>query len=106
MTIVPDGAQSRDFTHIRDVVRANILAAESPKVGNGEVINIGGGHRQSINSIAELIGGKIEYVAPRIEPHDTEADITHAKELLEWEPRVSLKEGLEETKVWFEKQNY
>ncbi|OHA06852.1 MAG: hypothetical protein A2934_00630, partial [Candidatus Sungbacteria bacterium RIFCSPLOWO2_01_FULL_47_10] len=43
MTIVPDGKQSRDFTHVRDIVRANILAAESSKVGRGEVINIGGG---------------------------------------------------------------
>ncbi|KKQ66354.1 MAG: hypothetical protein US86_C0006G0034 [Candidatus Daviesbacteria bacterium GW2011_GWA2_38_24] len=106
LTVTGDGKQTRDFTNVSDVVKANLLAMKSDRVGNGEVINIGGGHRQSINSIAELIGGKIEYVAPRIEPHDTEADITHAKELLEWEPRVSLKEGLEETKVWFEKQNY
>lgn len=43
MTITGDGAQTRDFTHVRDIVRANILAAESSKVGRGEVFNIGSG---------------------------------------------------------------
>ena len=57
MTITGDGKQTRDFTHVSDVVRANILAAESKKVGGGEVINIGAGNDISINKLAELIGG-------------------------------------------------
>lgn len=97
MTITGDGTQTRDFTHVRDVVRANILAAQS-SVGNGEVINIGAGNNASVNKIAELIGGPIEHVAPRLEPHDTLADNSLAKELLGWVPTVTLEEGIAELK--------
>lgn len=98
LTITGDGTQTRDFTHVRDVVRANILAAESPNVGKGEVINIGAGRNVSVNRIAELIGGSIEYIASRREPHDTLADISHAKKLLGWEPTISIEEGVAELK--------
>lgn len=101
MTIVPDGKQSRDFTHVRDVVRANLLAAESPKVGKGEVINIGGGHDYSVLEIADLIGGSTIIVEPRLEPRRTFADIRKAKELLGWEPTVDFKEGIEELKKMY-----
>ncbi len=96
MTITGDGKQTRDFTHVRDVTQANILAAESPKVGKGEVINIGAGKNQSINAIAELIGGKVEYIPARLEPHDTLADNSKARELLGWVPQVSIEEGIKE----------
>jgi UDP-glucose 4-epimerase len=55
LTIVGDGGIKRDFTHISDVVRANILAAQSVKVGKGEVINIGTGKNYSINEVASMI---------------------------------------------------
>ncbi len=55
LTIVGDGTMCRDFTHVYDVVRANILAASSNKVGSGEVINIGPGKNHSINEVAALI---------------------------------------------------
>jgi nucleoside-diphosphate-sugar epimerase len=96
LTITGDGQQTRDFTYITDVVKANLLAMKSEKIDQGEVINIGGGQRHSINEVASLIGGEIEYIEPRIEPHDTEADITKAKKLLNWEPKVDLKEGIKE----------
>jgi UDP-glucose 4-epimerase len=96
MTITGDGNQTRDFTHVRDVVQANLLAAESPKVGKGEVINIGAGKNQSINAIADLIGGKIEYIPARLEPHDTLADNSKARELLGWIPQVSIEQGIKE----------
>jgi UDP-glucose 4-epimerase len=98
LSITGDGSQTRDFVHVRDVARANLLAMKSDKVGNGEIINIGGGTRYSINYIAKLLGGKVEYIDPRIEPHDTEADITKAKTLLDWEPSISLEEGIRELK--------
>jgi len=101
MTITGDGMQTRDFTHVRDVVRANMLAAHSQKVGKGEVINIGAGHNASVSRVAELIGGPIEHIAPRLEPHDTLADNTRAKELLGWEPSVSLEDGIAELKKEF-----
>jgi len=98
MSIVPDGTQSRDFTHVRDVVRANLLAAESSRVGKGEVINIGGGHDYSVLEVAALIGGATVFTAPRLEPKRTLADIRKAKELLNWQPTVAFKEGIEELK--------
>jgi UDP-glucose 4-epimerase len=101
MTITGDGKQTRDFTHVRDVVRANILAAESESVGKGEVINVGAGRNQSINYIAELIGGPVEYIPARFEPHDTLADNTKARELLGWVPEVKIEEGVEELKALY-----
>jgi nucleoside-diphosphate-sugar epimerase len=98
MTITGDGEQTRDFTHVRDVVRANMLAAESSQVGKGEVINIGAGRNVSVNRIAELIGGPIEHIAPRLEPHDTLADNTRARDLLGWQPTISIEEGIAELK--------
>ena len=98
MTITGDGGQTRDFTHVRDIVRANILAAKSPKVGKGEVINIGAGRNASVNQIAALIGGPVEYIPARLEPHDTLADNQLAKKLLGWKPIVSLEDGIAELK--------
>jgi len=94
ITITGDGEQTRDFTHISDVVCANILAAESSNVGKGEVINIGAGNNVSINRIAELIGGAIEHVEARIEPKHTCADTARALKLLGWTPTVSIEEGI------------
>lgn len=102
LTITGDGTQTRDFVHVRDVVRATIAAADSPKVGNGEVINIGSGVATSINDIALHIGGPVEHVPARFEQHDTHADISRAKELLQWQPSESLKEGIRELHEIFE----
>ena len=100
MTITGDGRQTRDFTSVHDVVRANILAMRSSKVGGGEVINIGAGKNQSINKIAELIGGPVKYIPARFEPHDTLADNSLAKKLLGWKPEVSIEEGIAELKIF------
>ncbi len=95
MTVVGDGEQRRDFTSVVDVVRANILAAESEKVGKGEVINIGRGSNYSVNELAKMIGGPTVNIEPRIEPKETLADNSLARELLGWEPTVELPEWLE-----------
>ena len=94
LTITGDGTQTRDYTHVHDVVHANLLAAESAKVGKGEVVNIGAGRNVSVNDLAALIGGPSVHIAARLEPHDTLADSTLAKELLGWEPRVRLEDGI------------
>jgi len=100
LTIVGDGNQTRDFTHVRDVVRANTLAAKSDKVGNGEIINIGAGKNYSINKIASLISDKVAYISLRPgEVQDTLADNSKAKKFLGWEPEVTMKEGIEELLV-------
>jgi UDP-glucose 4-epimerase len=98
MTITGDGTQTRAFTHVRDVVRANMLAARSEKVGKGEVLNIGVGNNVSILHIAELIGGPIEWIPARLEPHDSCADYSRAQELIGWEPTVSIEDGIAELK--------
>jgi UDP-glucose 4-epimerase len=95
ITIYGDGTITRDFTHVDDIVRANILAAESPNVGQGEVINIGAGRNITISYLASLFGdGPIEYGPPRIEAHDSQADNRKAKELLGWEPSISVEDGV------------
>jgi UDP-glucose 4-epimerase len=96
MTITGDGEQTRDFTHVRDVVRANLLAATSASVGRGEVMNIGAGKNASINRIAELIGGAVEHIPARLEPKDTLADHSLATRLIGWSPEVSLEKGISE----------
>jgi len=94
LTITGDGEQSRDFTAVEDVVRANLLASESKKVGKGEAINIGAGNNCSINKLAKLIGGEVEYVEARLEPKHTLADTSKARKLLGWEPIVALEDGI------------
>ena len=92
MTINGDGEQRRDFTYVGDVVNANILASQSEKVGNGEVINIGNGDNRSINDIADMIGGERIHRDPVIEPAETLADNTKARELLGWKPTQNIED--------------
>ena len=98
LTVVPDGTQSRDLVHIRDVVRANLLAMESGKVGEGEIINIAAGKSHTVLELAALIGGPTVFIEPRIEPKHTLADISKAKELLGWSPQIKFEDGIAELK--------
>ncbi len=98
LTITGDGENRRDFTSVFDVVQANILAAESDKVGKGEVINIGRGNNYSVKELAELIGGPVINIAPRLEPKETLADTSRARKLLGWEPKVNLPDWIREYK--------
>jgi UDP-glucose 4-epimerase len=99
-TIHGDGRQSRDFTFVRDVVRASLLAAEAPDV-SGKVYNIACGRRTSLLELVtilnELLGTfvKPEHIHPR--PGDvrhSQADITRAERELGYLPSVSLRQGL------------
>jgi nucleoside-diphosphate-sugar epimerase len=98
LTIAGDGTNTRDYTHVKDVVRANILAAKSDKVGKGEIMNIGGGRNFSVNQVAELIGGPSTRVEARLEPKNTVADTHKAKELINWEPSITFEGGVAELK--------
>jgi nucleoside-diphosphate-sugar epimerase len=96
LTICGDGEQSRDFTHVRDVVRANMLAMDCA-VGDGRALNIGNGRNVTINQVAQMIGGPTVHIAPR--PGDvrhTLADNSEAARVLGWQPDVVFEEGLAE----------
>jgi len=102
LTIVGDGTQTRDFTCVSDIVKANLIAAESDI--NGEIINIGSEKLHSINYLAKLIGGPVTHIPKRPgEPISTYADITKAKKLLKWKPLVSFEEGV---KIMLENIDY
>jgi nucleoside-diphosphate-sugar epimerase len=105
-TIFGDGRQSRDFTYVANVVRANLLAAEAPK-GSGEIFNIACGVRTTVNELARkinrVLGTSIPPVYDKPRPGDIRhsfADISRAKKLLRFDPSVSFEEGLERTIRW------
>lgn len=93
LTIVGNGTQTRDFIYVTDVARANLVAAESPI--DGEIFNVGTGNPQSVNYLAELIGGETVQIPKRPgEPDSTHADITKITSMLDWKPTVSFEEGV------------
>lgn len=101
LTITGDGEQTRDFVHVRDVVDAIVRAGTNPHVGKGDVFNVGTGSETSINALATMIGGTIEYVPARIEPRHTRADTTRIQEALGWSAQVPFDEGITELKEIF-----
>lgn len=105
--IFGDGEQTRDFTYIDHVVDANLRAAAMQEA-NGEVINIGTGHKMTLNELLarlqEVVGTNLKprYEAPRsAEPRDSQADISRAKRLLGYEPFIPFEEGLARTVAWY-----
>ena len=99
LTVYGDGNQTRAYTHISDVVRANMLAASADIIpGNHLVLNIGSAEETSVKDIAKLIDDKIEYVVPNprgdFEELRKSADYSQASARLGWEPRIPLAEGL------------
>ena len=108
--IYGDGEQSRDFTYISNVVEANLRAAQSTGAV-GEIINIANGQRTTLNQLLEAmkaVTGKANvsarHAAPRAgDVRDSLADLTRARALLGYEPRVSLEEGLRRTFDWWQK---
>src|ERR1051326_3135471 len=106
--IYGDGEQSRDFTYVSNVIKANLLAAESV-AAVGRVINVANGRSVTINQVLELLKqltGKTdvtaEYAAPRAgDVRDSLADLTLARSLLGYEPSVNLEEGMRLTLDWW-----
>lgn len=106
--IYGDGEQTRDFVHVQDVVEANMLAL-TKKTAIGETFNIATGTLTTINQLATMLQQimnktdlKPVYASPR--PGDIKhsyADITKAKKLLQYKPRVSLKDGLVKLVRWY-----
>ena len=101
-----DGQQTRDFTFVGDLVAANLLAAVTP-AAVGEIFNIGGGSRAVLSEVLAtmeaLVGQPIvrNYLdKARGDARHTAADVTKAREILGFQPQVSLKEGLELEWEW------
>jgi UDP-glucose 4-epimerase len=109
--IFGDGEQTRDFTYVEDVVRANLLAADAP-AARGEVVNVARAERTSLNRLLAMIQGIVgSDVDPTYEPsregdvRDSLADLGRARELLAYEPVVPLEEGLRRTVAYFEQSS-
>jgi len=107
-----DGAQTRDFTYVDNVVDANILAAAAPgeKV-TGSVVNVGAGAQTSLLGLIALVekvtGRRLAYQrlpTREGEVRDSLASLERAGRLLGYRPHVSLAEGLARTWAWFERQ--
>jgi len=99
LTIVGDGEQTRDFTNVKDVVQANILAAtkEIDKKYFGTIFNIGRGQNYSINELAKMYNHTTTYIPPRKgEARATLANIDKAKSILGYNPTINLEDWLKE----------
>lgn len=106
-----NGRQSRDFCYVDNVIDANILAMLSKKPLKGECINVAHGERTNLLEVKELIekySGKkldLEKRQPRIgDVKDTQADISKAKKLLGYEPKINFEDGLVKTVDWYKKR--
>ena len=107
ITVFEDGTQTRDFTYVDDAVEATILAANNDDVV-GEVFNVGGGSRISVNDLIkrmeDVIGkkAKIKYrEKQKGDVRDTWADVSKASKLLHWTPKADISEGLKSFAEWF-----
>ena len=109
-TIFGDGETSRDFTHVENIVEANLAAAEEPAAA-GRVMNVAIGSSNTLNDLVRtlrrLLDVELEpdYAPPR--PGDVPeslADVSLARELIGYEPSVTFEEGLERTIAWIVEQ--
>jgi UDP-glucose 4-epimerase len=108
--IYGDGNQSRDFTYVDNVIKANMLAIKAPDAA-GKVFNIAYGKKISVNDLVNklniILGKKIQptYAPTRTgDVRHSLADISQAQKLLDYSPSVSLEEGLKRTADWFVNQ--
>ncbi len=97
MTIVGDGEQRRDFTHVSDIVQANILAAETDKAeALGEIFNVGTGKNHSILEVCKMINGEYTHISERpAEARNTRADISKISNVLGYSPSVKLEHWIQ-----------
>ena len=111
--IYGDGEQSRDFTYIANVVEANLKAAETPK-GIGSIINVANGERitlkELLKEVQDLTGKtdvSVDYRPARAgDVLHSLADISRAREFLDFTPRVGLREGLQLTIEWWKQSRF
>ena len=100
LTIVGDGQQRRDFTYVKDIVNANIMAAISnaDKEAYGQVYNVGSGINYSINEVASMISKDVKHISPRVgEARISLANVDKIYQTFAWKPQQNLEE-------WVKKQ--
>ena len=97
LTIVGDGQQRRDFTYVKDIVNANIMAAISnaDKEAYGQVYNVGSGINYSINEVASMISKDVKHISPRVgEARISLANVDKIYETFAWKPQQDLEEWI------------
>lgn len=108
--VFEDGLQRRDFVNVRDVARACALALEAPRAP-GRIINIGSGGGHTVRGVAERLAGVLgrPHIGPDITQRHRAGDVRHcfadislARELLGFTPKVDLDAGLAELAAWLE----
>ena len=100
LTIVGDGEQRRDFTYVKDIVNANIMAALSnaDKEAYGQVYNVGSGENHSVNEVAAMISDDVKYIPSRLgEARISLANVDKIYKTFAWKPQQNLEE-------WVKKQ--
>jgi UDP-glucose 4-epimerase len=100
MTVVGDGLQTRDYTHVKDIVEAMFLAGEShDKKIVGELFNLGTGTNHSVLDLVKLTGGEHVHIPARPgESRETLADNTKAKTMLGWNPSRKIEDWIEKNR--------
>jgi nucleoside-diphosphate-sugar epimerase len=109
--IFGDGKQTRDFSHVENIIEANVQACEAPKDALGGSFNIACGGRISlldlVDTVNKIVGKNIK---PKLDPPrpgdilHSQADISKAEKILGWKPRVSFPDGIAKTIAWYQRQ--
>jgi nucleoside-diphosphate-sugar epimerase len=109
-TIYGDGQQTRDFSHVENIIDANVLACQAPKEALGESFNIACGGRVSLLDLVDTVNKILgKNVKPKLDPPrpgdilHSQADISKAEKLLGWKPRINFADGIAKTIAWYQK---
>jgi UDP-N-acetylglucosamine/UDP-N-acetyl-alpha-D-glucosaminouronate 4-epimerase len=110
-TIYGDGKQTRDFSHVENIIEANVLACQAPKEALGQAFNIACAGRVSLldlmDTVNKILGKRVQPKFDPPRPGDilhSHADISKAEKLLGWKPRVGFREGIEKAVAWYQQQ--
>ena len=109
--IFGDGSQTRDFSHVENIIEANRLACEAPNEALGQSFNIACGGRISlldlVDTVNKILGKNVKPKFDPARPGDilhSQADIAKAEKLLGWKPKVDFPEGIAKTVAWYQRQ--